>query len=379
MMAVPDSSSDPLLFTPGPLTTSRTVKAAMQRDLGSRDDEFIAVVSQIRERLLKLAGVSQAAGYEAILMQGSGTFGIEAVVSSAFPSTGTLLVAVNGAYGERIAQIAERHRINTQRVVFAEDETVDPERIEAALETDSDIRMLAIVHCETTTGVMNDVAATGAVARRRGVSYFVDSMSAFGAYPLDVSEAGIDFLVSSANKCIEGVPGFSFVVCRRDALLATREHTRTVCIDLLAQWEGLERNGQFRFTPPTHVLLAFREALNELEAEGGVEVRGARYRHCHQTLTDGMRRMGFRTYVPPELQSHIITSYLYPEHPGFDFEVFYDGLRECGFVIYPGKVTNADCFRIGNIGDLTERDCAELLNAIGEVLVSMDVDTTGAD
>jgi 2-aminoethylphosphonate-pyruvate transaminase len=372
-MTLREPTTDPLLFTPGPLTTSRTVKAAMQRDVGSRDSEFIAVVAEIRRRLLELAGVSQEQGYEAVLMQGSGTFGIEAVVSSAFPPSGTLLVAANGSYGERIARIAERYGIGTRRLVFAENDTVDPERIEAVCSSDTDIRMLAVVHCETTSGVMNDVAAIGSVARRYGLGYFVDSMSAFGAYPLNAHDACIDFVVSSANKCIEGVPGFSFVICRRDALLATRDRARTVCLDLLAQWEGLEQQGQFRFTPPTHALLAFREALNALDAEGGVEGRGDRYRRCHRILTDGMCRMGFRTYVPPEHQSCIITSYVYPDHPQFDFQTFYDQLRRRGFVIYPGKVTNADCFRIGNIGHLDESDCNHLLKAVADTLVTMRI------
>ncbi len=367
------ASRDTLLFTPGPLTTSRTVKQAMLIDVGSRDTAFIATVARIRERLLSIAGVSQAAGYEAVLMQGSGTFGIESVITSAVPRGGKLLVLANGAYGERIARIAEVAGIACTVIRSPEDEPVTTEEAEAALAADPTISHVAVVHCETTTGLLNPVDEIGAIVRSGGRAYVVDAMSGFGGVPIDVAGSGIDFLISSANKCIEGVPGFSFVIAKRNVLIASKRNARSLSLDLHAQWRGLESDGQFRFTPPTHAILAFEQALSELDAEGGVSGRAARYAANHRALLKGMQLMGFRPYLTPERQSYIITSFHYPGHSNFTFPDFYDRLARMGLVIYPGKVTRAECFRIGTIGRIFEPDVRQLLSAIRMVLDEMGV------
>lgn len=368
---------DKPLFTPGPLTTSLTVKQAMLRDLGSRDVEFIGAVRELREELLRVAGVSQQAGYEAILMQGSGTFSVEAVIASAMPPEGKLLAVVNGSYGDRIVKIAQVYGIETVVQKYRENELPSVEAVDKALAEDPEIKMVVAVHCETTSGIINPIEAIGQVVSQHRRCYFVDSMSAFGAVPLDFEAAKIDFLVSSANKCIEGVPGFGFCLCRREALTETRGWSRTLSLDLLAQWEGLEKNGQFRFTPPTHTILAFRQALRELDQEGGVSGRSARYEENYRTLLAGMRSLGFIEYVDPALQGYIITSFRYPEDPNFQFEKFYDLLNEAGFVIYPGKVSDADCFRIGNIGRIDKSDVEALLEAIKGTLAKMEVAQVG--
>ena len=365
--------NDKLLFTPGPLTTSASVKAAMRRDLGSRDGEFIALVRDIRRQLLALAGVADQP-YEAILMQGSGTFGLEAVISSVTPPHGRWLIIVNGAYGRRLALIAARHGLGTLSLVCPENRLPDLAQIEAALAANNDLTHLALVHCETTTGLINPLRAVGELARQHNLCYVVDAMSSFGGVPLDMAAAQVDFLISSANKCIEGVPGFSFILARREALLATEGYARTVSLDLLAQWRGLERDGQFRFTPPTHALLAFAQALRELADEGGVAGRAARYQRNYETLVAGMRQFGFREYLHPADQGYIITSFYYPNHPRFQFDDFYRRLNARGFVIYPGKVSDADCFRIGTIGRITLENVTALLAAVGEVLAEMDVE-----
>ena len=259
---------DALLFTPGPLTTSESVKRAMLRDLGSRDDAFIRCVAGVRSGLLQVAGVSQEAGWEAIPVQGCGTYGLEAAISSLVPASGGMLVASNGAYAERLAKLARVHGIVTEQLDFDEDTPLDPERVGAALDARPELTHLAFVHCETSTGLLNPVAPIAAAARARGRTVILDSMSAFGGVPLSLRDAGVDFLISSSNKCIQGVPGFSFVLARREALLATEGSARTVSFDLLAQWRGLEKDGQFRFTPPTHAFLAFEQALHELAEEG---------------------------------------------------------------------------------------------------------------
>jgi 2-aminoethylphosphonate-pyruvate transaminase len=364
-----------LLFTPGPLTTSETVKRAMLRDLGSRDDEFVQTVAGVRRDLLELAGVSQASGWECVLIPGSGTYSVESVISSAVPRDGKLLVLINGAYGQRIRQIAEVHGIALQPLRWDENETPEPEAVRKALASDSAITTVAIVHCETTTGIINPVEAIGKVVRGAGRTYFVDAMSSFGAVPLDFEAACVDFLVSSANKCIEGVPGFGFVLARRSALEACKGQARTLSLDLHAQWQGLESNGQFRFTPPTHVILAFAQALRELADQGGIDGRARRYSENQRTLLAGMRELGFEEYLAPDRQSYIISSFRYPHHPSFMFEEFYRKLAARGMVIYPGKLSKLDCFRIGTIGRLFPADFEALLVAIRDVLAEMGVPT----
>ena len=367
-------AKDKTLFTPGPLTTSLTVKQAMLRDLGSRDDAFIEVIRNIRETLLSIAGVSKDKGYEVVLMQGSGTFGLESVIGSTVPSGGKLLVIVNGAYGDRIVNIASLLKIDTATLEYPTNLVPVPAGVDRMLSEDEAITNVVVVHCETTTGIINPIEQIGAVVKRHQKTYFVDSMSAFGAVVFDFEKCGIDFLVSSANKCIEGVPGFSFAICQRDSLLAIQGWARSVSLDLLAQWQGLEANGQFRFTPPTHVLLAFEQALMELQAEGGVAGRAGRYRDNHQLLVTGMRELGFTDYLPPELQGTIITAFYYPDHSRFEFDEFYSRLNDKGIVIYPGKVSDIDCLRIGNIGHLFESDIQALLAAVRVTLEEMQIE-----
>lgn len=359
-----------LLFTPGPLTTSESVKQAMLRDAGSRDREFIAIVRNIRTNLLSIAGVGPET-YEAIPMQGSGTFGIEAVLSSCIPPTGKLLVAINGAYGRRMADIAQRLRIPVVRIAAPEHLPIGAVEFEHALAAEPGITHAGVIHCETSTGIVNPVHELGAIAQRFGVPMIVDAMSSFGAMEIDMHRANAAFLISSASKCLEGVPGFSFVLARRAELLASAGIARSVVLDLLAQWRGLEKDGQFRFTPPTHALLAFDQALREFDEEGGVAGRAARYAANREALRRGMSALGFREYLAAELQSHIITSYRYPDARPFDFEAFYSALGKRGFTIYPGKVSGANCFRIGTIGRLFPGDFEALTTAIGEVLVNL--------
>jgi 2-aminoethylphosphonate-pyruvate transaminase len=362
-----------LLFTPGPLNTSATVKEAMLRDVGSRDKDFVELVRDIRRRLLDLGTVSQATGFEAVLVQGSGTFGIESVLSSVVPQAGKILILVNGAYGERMVKMAARHKIAHEVLRWLENQAVEVRRVRETLGVDSTITHVAVVHSETTAGMLNPLEKLGSTVREIGRTFIVDAMSSFGAIPVDLEKAGIDFLVSSANKCIQGVPGFSFVLARREKLEASKGTARTLSLDLYEQWRGLEQDGQFRFTPPTHALLAFAQALDELQREGGVAGRNRRYAANQKLLSSGMKEMGFVPYLDPTVQSPIITAFHYPPHPNFRFEEFYSRLSDLGMVIYPGKLTTVECFRLGNIGDLFEPDTRALLEAVQIVLRDMKI------
>ncbi|MCC7164849.1 MAG: 2-aminoethylphosphonate--pyruvate transaminase [Anaerolineae bacterium] len=363
------SANDKPLFTPGPLTTSRTVKQAMLRDLGSRDGEFLRVVREIRAQLLQVAGLGD--DYTAGLMQGSGTFSVEAVIGSTIPPQGKVLILANGAYGKRMVAMARALRIEHTVIEYPEHCSTSAQDAANALARDPALTHVAMVHSETTSGLVNDIAAVGAHVKTFGKKFIVDAMSSFGGIETDWRAVGADYIVSSANKCIEGVPGFGFILARRSALVETEGWARSLAMDLFAQIKGLEGDGQFRFTPPTHALLAFYQALDELTREGGVRARAARYRANYQTLVAGTRALGLREYLDPRLQGHIIVSFLYPDDPRFDFKTFYERLNERGYVIYPGKVGSANCFRIGCIGRLFPADVQNLVNAMRVTLDEM--------
>ncbi|MFM8419592.1 MAG: 2-aminoethylphosphonate--pyruvate transaminase [Verrucomicrobiota bacterium] len=367
------TAKDKLLFTPGPLTTSLDVKQAMLHDAGSWHHEFNAKVAGIRHSLLGVAGVSRESGWECVLLQGSGTFGVESVFLTGVPPDGKVAILSNGAYGERMVLMLQHARIPHVVLRTPEDVPNDPKALDALLASDTAITHVAAVHCETTTGILNPIADLGAVTRRHGRTYVVDAMSSFGAYPIDLEGCGIDYIISSANKCIEGVPGFSFILCRRAVLLATEGWARSLSMNLLEQLRGFEKNGQFRYTPPTHALLAFERALEELAMEGGPAGRAQRYQQNHASLIQGMASLGLPPYLRPEVQSHIITSFAYPSSPAFQWPDFYARVAEKGFLLYPGKISKADTFRIGNIGRLFPSDMRAVVHAIREALSEMGV------
>lgn len=352
-----------LLLTPGPLSTTLDVKAAMLKDWCTWDDDYNNLVQSVRRTLVDLATSSE--GYTAVLMQGSGTASVESVIGSAIPETGKLLVLTNGVYGTRIAKIADCLKIPVLTLDSGEIGSFDVNRLASTLEYDPDITHVAVVHCETTTGMLNPIDQVSAIVKQHGKVYIVDAMSSFGGMEMDAADLGIDFLISSANKCIQGVPGFGFVVAKTRCMQAIKGFSRSLSLDLYDQWKCMEdNNGKWRFTSPTHVVRAFAQALVELEEEGGIVKRAERYRNNQRTLVKGMRALGYETLLEDNHQSPIITSFYSPEHPDYSFKVFYEQLKTRGFVIYPGKVSAADCFRIGNIGDVCPDDIERLLVAV---------------
>jgi len=365
-------STDKLLFTPGPLTTLKSVKEASLHDLGSRDEQFIKVVKEIRYKLLELAHVKNPE-YETIIMQGSGTFGIESVISSAVPEAGCLLNIINGAYGRRISQIAGTHSIPLIELVYDENQLPDLKEIESVLRNNPEITHVSVIHGETTTGLLNPIEEIGKIVSAHDVSFIVDAMSTFGAYDIDIDKINISFLISSSNKCIEGIPGFSFIIAKRTEIEKCKSNSRTLTLDLYDQWKGLDSNGQFRFTPPVQALLAFHQALKALEEEGGINARAKRYEMSNSILVSEMTKLGFELYLSNSVRSYIITSFLIPQDKNFSFELFYSKLSAKGFVIYPGKLSKTECFRIGNIGQIYPSDIKNLIVAIKEILPEMKI------
>lgn len=364
---------DNKLFTPGPLNTKLSVKEAMLHDMGSRDKEFLEVVKQIRCELLDIAGLTPDDGYDTVLMQGSGTFGVESVISTVIPQYGHLLLLTNGAYGDRIKMMADVYGIRVTTLKYKENVVPVSDDVELMLIGDQSITHIAIVHCETTTGIFNNIEEVGWLAHKYSKIYIVDAMSSFGAVPIDLKACSIDFLISSSNKCIEGVPGFSFVFANTSILETCKGQARTISLDLYSQWAEMKGNSQFRFTPPIQTILAFRKALDELKAEGGVEKRAERYRQNYLRLIEGTKCLGLKTYLDKNDQGYIITSFLFPDHPNFDFTRFYESLHQRGQVIYQGKLSDTNCFRIGNIGQLYLSDIEKLLEEIGKVLEEMRI------
>jgi 2-aminoethylphosphonate-pyruvate transaminase len=376
-MSATSETGDPLLLTPGPLTTSAAVKQAMVHDWGSRDPGFVAINKMVLEKIVELAGGEGT--HVTVPVQGSGTFAVEAMITSFVPRTGKLLVLINGAYGHRarkIAEIAGRAVVSHET---PEDTPPDLAKLDSLLADDRAITHVFAVHCETTSGVLNPIAETAALVARHGRRLLVDSMSAFGALELDARAVPYDAMASSSNKCLEGVPGLGFVVCRKAALAECRGNATTLVLDLFDQAEGFARTGQYRFTPPIHVVVALGKAIEEHAAEGGVAGRGKRYRENAKVLIDGMRAMGFRTLLPDALQAPIIVTFHMPTDPRFVFQRFYDGLKDRGYVIYPGKLTVADSFRIGCIGRLYPKDMRGALAAVRGVLDEMRVSNGGPE
>lgn len=359
-----------LLLTPGPLSTSSSVRRAMLRDSCTWDADYNTVVNDIRRRLVRLATARE--GYTSVLMQGSGTFAVEAVIGSVVPPGGKVLIATNGAYGRRMVQIADRLRIARVEIPQPETEPADIDRIKRTLQADASITHLAMVHCETTTGLLNPVEEAGRLAAAFGKTFIVDGMSSLGGMPLTMESLGAHFLVSSANKCLQGVPGFGFVLAERSRLEKTCGWARSLSLDLYDQWREMEdKGGKWRFTSPTHTVRAFAQALDELDAEGGVYARHRRYCANQERLREGMEALGFRTLLPRAYQSPVITSFFYPADPAFAFATFYEALKARRFIIYPGKISTADTFRIGTIGHVFLEDISRLIDAVRNVVAEL--------
>lgn len=364
--------NEPWLFTPGPLTTSITVKQAMMHDYGSRDETFIGVNASIRDRLI---GIIDGHGeFVCIPLQGSGTFLVEAMIATLVPRTGKVLVLVNGAYGRRICRICDYHRRNYLVNETAEDEPVDLQALDEALYKDKTLTHVMVVHCETTSGMLNPVEAVADIVEKHDRHLMIDAMSAFGAIELNAMKTRFSSVVASSNKCLEGVPGMGFCLVRKSDIEQCQGNCGSLSLDLYDQWIAMEKNAQWRFTPPTHVILALKQALDELDAEGGVVGRGARYQKNCDILIKGMTGLGFKPLLKPEFQAPIILTFHLPADPDFDFQEFYDYLRKNGFVIYPGKLTIADSFRIGCIGRLHGHHMQALVDVIAEYLEHKNID-----
>jgi 2-aminoethylphosphonate-pyruvate transaminase len=360
------------LLTPGPSTTSTGVKLAMLADWPVQDIEFRDMVREIREQLLVLAGSDDA--FECVPMQGPGQFAIEAALGALAPTRdGKTLVVSNGVYGDRAAHVLQKLQRPYIKIDKGDDAAVTAEEIRPLLDTDRNITHVWMTHCDRTTGIINPVADIAKVVKSRPRVFMLDAIASLGALPVNMAEDQIDVLVSSASDSLEGVPGISFVLVKRDLLVASAGRSHSLALDILAQWQEMQRSGDFRFTPPTHAIVALREALRELHAEGGIAARCDRYRRTADALIEGMRRMGFAPLLPAERSGPILQTFLYPRDPAFDFDEFTRLLRGRGFSIAPGALPKRKTFRIGTIGKLDSRVIDRFLAAVEDALKELGI------
>lgn len=362
---------DPRLLTPGPLTTSVETKEAMLHDWGSRDQTFIDTNARVRTKLLEIAGASES--HVCVPLQGSGTFVVEAALGTLIPRDGKALILINGAYGHRMAKILKYAGRDFDILETPEDTPPNAETLKVLLEHDADITHVLVVHCETTSGILNPVEEIAKIVKAAGRRLIVDAMSAFGAIELDAKSVYYDALMASSNKCLEGVPGMGFAIIRETALEECEGNAHSLALDLYDQWKAMEATNQWRFTPPTHVIVAFDAAIQQFEAEGGIQGRYERYSNNCQILIDGMGKLGFEPLLPSTLQAPIIVTFKMPADPAFDFQEFYNRVKDRGFVLYPGKLTVAPSFRVGCIGHLGADEMNEALAVMSEILDAMGV------
>lgn len=356
----------PILLTPGPLTTSTRTKQAMLADWGSWDQSFNALTASVCEDITAIANGQGT--HVCVPLQGSGTFAVEAALGTLVPRNGKVLVPNNGAYCQRMVRILGYLGRQTVVLDHREDEPASPERIEAALASDAGISHVAQVHCETGAGILNPLQEIAQVVARQERKLIVDAMSSFAALPIDLAQTPIEALIAASGKCLEGVPGMGFVIARQEALEAAAGNSHSLALDLHDQWNYMRKTGQWRFTPPTHVVAALRAAIDQFLAEGGTTARGARYQNNCSTLVSSMRSLGFRTFLTDEQQAPIIVTFHAPQSPGFQFAALYQGVRDKGFILYPGKLTQVETFRVGCIGAIGQDEISQAVAAIANTL-----------
>ncbi len=360
---------DHILLTPGPLTTTLRTKLAMLRDWGSWDADFNALTARIRRQLLDIVHGSDT--HVVVPLQGSGTFSVEAAVATLVPRQGHVLVLDNGAYCKRFGKLATLMGRRTTILERAEDEPVSAEELDSQLQKDPSITHVGLIHCETGTGVLNPLQAVSDVCQRHGKGLIVDAMSSFAALNIDARKEHFDALIAASGKCVEGVPGMGFVFIRKSVLEDCAGNSHSLAMDLYDQHAYMEKTTQWRFTPPTHVVAALAEALVQFEEEGGQPARLARYTDNCRTLTDGMAAIGFKPFLRPEIQAPIIVTFHAPADARYQFKAFYDAAKQRGFILYPGKLTKLETFRVGCIGAIGRNEMQQAVNAVADALREM--------
>jgi len=358
------------LFTPGPLSTSYKTKKSTLIDLGSRDVEFIKINKLLSAELLK---IGKAKDYLCIPLQGSGTFGLESILSTLLNKKSNILIISNGIYGDRLVKICRKIKKKFHLIKFNENKSFSKVKIERHIKKNKSITHIGLVHCETSSGILNPLEEMALLSKKYKKKLIVDAMSSFGGININIQKNNLEALVSSANKCLEGIPGFCFCIVKKKSLSKCKENSSSLALDLYGQWQGFLKNNQWRFTPPTHSIIALFSAIEQLKKEGGVNKRNKRYKKNYLTLVKGMEKLGFDTYLKANLRSPIIVSFKFLKDTKFNFISFYKELSNLGFLIYPGTTTKEKTFRIGCIGNINSKNINLLLKAIQKTLLKMKI------
>lgn len=364
-------SRDPVLLTPGPLTTSLATKTAMLRDWGSWDSAFNAITAKVRAQLLAI--INGQGSHVAVPMQGSGTFAIEAACHTLLPRDGHMLVLINGAYGKRMAKLVQMMGRQVTQFETPDHVPITADAVARLLQQHPGITHVGLIHCETSTGIINELAGVARVVHEAGKSLIVDAMSSFGALEIDAQKIPFDALIAASGKCIEGPPGMGFVLVKKAVLEQCEGNSLSLALDLYDQWRYMENTTQWRFTPPTHIVLAFHEALNQFVAEGGQKARLARYTANYQMLVQGLKELGLRPFLNPEIQAPIIVTVHAPDTLKYNFQTFYQHVRNKGFILYPGKLTQVETFRVGCIGAIGPQEMRQAICAMRDALLEMSI------
>ena len=362
---------DRILLTPGPLTTTLRTKLSMLKDWGSWDADFIAVTASVRRSLLAI--VHGQDSHVVVPLQGSGTFNVEAAIATLVPHDGHVLVLDNGAYCKRAARITSLMGRRCSTMSFDEASPVEPQALAQRLQEDASITHVVLIHCETGAGVLNPLQAVADVCAQFDRGLIVDAMSSFAALEIDARKTRFDALIAASGKCLEGVPGMGFVFIRQAVLEGCAGRSQSLAMDLCDQYVYMEKTGQWRFTPPTHVVVALHEAIAQFEAEGGQSARLARYTRNYQTLVTGMAALGFKPFLDPAVQAPIIVTFHAPQHPAYEFKRFYDTAKHYGFLLYPGKLTQVETFRVGCIGAIGPVEMRQAVDAVAQTLRDMGI------
>ena len=360
-----------ILLNPGPATTTDSVKNAMVvEDICPREKDFGQLLDRIKDDLVRV--VHGENDYLATLFTASGTGGLEAAITSAVPKGKKLLVVDNGAYGARMANIAKTFGIEVVHYKLEYGDYPDLAAIDDLLRKNPETSHLALVHHETTTGMLNPVQEICDLSRRYNVEVIVDCMSSYAGIPIDIKKWDTGFLISSSNKCIQGMPGLVFVIFKKSLLPAIQNQKRSFYFDLYSQYTGFQKTGQMQYTPPVQVAYALRQAIDEYFAEGEMN-RWKRYRESWETLCSGLKQLGFQFLLPRQYESQILLAIIEPNHPAYNFDSMHDYLYQRGFTVYPGKGAKEATFRLSILGDLSKTDIEAFLKELKGYLLQARV------
>jgi|TARA_B100000315_G_scaffold40571_1_gene35417 2-aminoethylphosphonate aminotransferase len=363
-----------ILLNPGPATTTDTVKMAqVVPDICPREEEFSELMAGIRDDLLKIVNVDKKK-YTTVLFGGSGTAVMESVIASVVNQEKTLLILKNGAYGDRMQKIVETYSIPFTTLEYEWGKPINLSEVDSYLKSNRNIGYIAMVHHETTSGILNSIENFSELGKNYGHTLILDAISSYAGISIDLKKTPIDFLMSTSNKCIQGMAGLAFSICKKSELKHLKDiPNRSFYLSLYDQYNYMEKTGQMRFTPPVQTIYALRQAIDEYFDEGSLN-RYNRYTENWKRLREGLQKLGFNLLLDPENESHILLTVVEPKNPEYNFDKIHNLLYDKGFTIYPGKLGKKKTFRLANMGAINSIDIDRFINELSNVIIKIGID-----